>query len=137
MEEAPLFKGGWRSSILVVSWPSCTLKTKKQKTKNKKGHCLLVIVALHQQYLLFDNYTHSLLHCSSEEYCDCSIRVSRIIYARLSMTATDNFRETKPPIIFFTGATTPFSTAPACVQLIIMTFTPHRSYCSFDHESFK
>ena len=124
MEEAPLFKGGWRSSILVVSWPSCTLKTKKQKTKNKKGHSLLVIVALHQQYLLFDNYTHSLLHCSSEEYCDCSIRVSRIIYARLSMTAIDNFRETKPPIIFFTGATTPLLYRPCMCTIKYYDFYP-------------
>ena len=35
----------------------------------------VTIATPHQPYLLI--YIISLLHCSSEEYCDCSIRVSR------------------------------------------------------------
>ena len=48
--------------------------------KPKKGNYLLTRAA-HQLYLLIYNYIRSLLHCSSEEYCDCSIRVSRIVDA--------------------------------------------------------
>ena len=47
--------------------PSCKLKTKK-----KKGHDLLTMTIATPIFLSI-----SLLHSSSEEYCDCSIRVFR------------------------------------------------------------
>ena len=94
---------GWGSS-LVIPWPSC-------KSKTKKGHYLLAIVALHQLDYISYNYICGLLHCSSKntvtallQYLDlnCSIRVHRI-------TATDDFRGAKPPILFFTGAAAPLA----------------------------
>ena len=50
------------------------LAVSRRPTK-KKGHYMLTmtIAALANYISLFI----SLLHCSSEEYCDCSIRVSR------------------------------------------------------------
>ena len=46
------------------------MKTKKKK--KRKGHNLLAMtITTHHQLSI------SLLHCSSEEYCDCSIRVFR------------------------------------------------------------
>ena len=64
-------QGGFHSESQLH--PSCKLKTKKKKKKK----------SLHANN---DNsypsptispYFISLLHCSSEEYCDCSIRVYR------------------------------------------------------------
>ena len=65
----PQRQGGFHSESQLH--PSCKLKTKK-----KKNHDLLTmtIATPHQPYLLI--YI-SLLHCSSEEYCDYSIRVFR------------------------------------------------------------